>query len=186
MANMHAQQSETIYWTALAPEHWGLHLVGSAAGLLYVGSPGQSYAELTRWAAAKHPGASLVRDDLAMLPYARELTEYLQGRRSGFTVPSDLRGTPFQRAVWEALGRIPYGRTVTYSDIAREVGRPAAVRAVGSAIGANPVMIVVPCHRVIGKNGALTGFRGGLDMKTRLLELERPEQDRNRTARAGG
>ncbi len=120
-----------------------------------------------------------------MAPYARELTDYLEGRRSSFTVPHDLKGTAFQRAVWEALGRIPYGQTVTYSDIAQEVGRPAAVRAVGAAIGANPVMIVVPCHRVIGKNGALTGFRGGLGMKTRLLELERSEQEGNHAAPVG-
>jgi len=185
MTNHHTQQSEKIYWTVLAPEHWGLHLAGSAKGLLYVGSPGQSDTELAQWAAVKCPGSPLVRDDRAMAPYARELTEYLEGRRGSFTVPHDLRGTAFQRAVWEALDRIPYGHTVTYSDIAREVGKPAAVRAVGAAIGANPVMIVVPCHRVIGKNGALTGFRGGLDMKTRLLELERTEQDRKPASRLG-
>lgn len=182
MAAIPTQQTEIIHWTALAPEHWGLHLVGSAKGLLYVGSPGQSAEELARWAAAKYPEAVLVRDDTAMAAYACELTEYLEGRRSSFTLPYDLRGTAFQRAVWEALGRIPYGSTATYSDIAREVGKPAAARAVGAAIGANPAMIVVPCHRVIGKNGALTGYRGGLEMKTRLLELERPEPVRAQVA----
>lgn len=178
--------TETIYWTAIAPEDGGLHLAGSANGLLFVGSPGQSVEELSRWAAAKCPGHALVRDDRAMASYARELTEYLQGKRRGFSVPRELRGTDFQRAVWAALERIPYGHTVTYSDIAREIGRPTAMRAVGAAIGANPVMIVVPCHRVIGKNGALTGFRGGLALKTRLLQLERTEPDHSRDARVGG
>jgi methylated-DNA-[protein]-cysteine S-methyltransferase len=91
---------------------------------------------------------------------------------SGFGVPVDLVGTPFQRAVWTALRRIEPGRTTTYGDVARACGHAAAVRAVGVAIGRNPVSIIVPCHRVVGASGALTGYAGGLDRKRRLLELE--------------
>ena len=105
-------------------------------------------------------------------PYADEVMEYLQGKRKEFAMPKDDRGTPFQKEVWRALEAIPYGHTATYSEIAHAIRKPAAVRAVGAAIGANPLLIVTPCHRVIGKNGTLTGYRGGLAMKSSLLELE--------------
>jgi O-6-methylguanine DNA methyltransferase len=100
------------------------------------------------------------------------LRAYLEGRLTGFTVSVDLRGTPFQTRVWRALGEIPYGRTRSYAEVAAAIGRPRAVRAVGAANGANPVPIVVPCHRVIGAGGGLTGYGGGLAMKRWLLVLE--------------
>ncbi len=102
-----------------------------------------------------------------------QLDEYFAGRRERFDLELDLKGTDFQRAVWRELERIGYGRTVTYGDIAKRVGRPTAVRAVGAAIGRNPISIIVPCHRVIGSNGQLTGFAGGLESKTRLLAIEK-------------
>ena len=103
---------------------------------------------------------------------AAELREYLAGQRRSFSVPLDLRGSSFQRQVWEALLRIPFGETRSYAGIAREVGRPMAARAVGGAVGNNPIAIIVPCHRVVGANGALTGYAGGLDRKRALLSLE--------------
>lgn len=103
----------------------------------------------------------------------RQLGEYFEGARTAFTVPLDASGTPFQRDVWDALRRIPFGQTRSYAEIAKAIGRPSAVRAVGAANGRNPISIVVPCHRVIGSSGALTGFAGGLDVKARLLDLER-------------
>jgi methylated-DNA-[protein]-cysteine S-methyltransferase len=103
----------------------------------------------------------------------RQLLEYFAGKRSGFDLPLDFNGTPFQKKVWAALCDIPFGETRSYADIAREVGSPKAVRAVGSANGKNPLSIVAPCHRVIGKNGKLTGFAGGLEVKEFLLGLER-------------
>jgi len=104
---------------------------------------------------------------------AQQLNEYFQGQRHTFELPlQPAWGTPFQRAVWQALQRIPYGQTSTYGDIARDIGNPKAVRAVGAAIGQNPHSIVVPCHRVLGANGSLTGFAGGLDRKTFLLAHE--------------
>ncbi len=108
-----------------------------------------------------------------LLAAAQQLHEYFSGQRQSFDLPlQPAWGTPFQHAVWQALQRIPYGRTSTYGDIARDIGNPNAVRAVGAAIGQNPHTIVVPCHRVVGANGSLTGFAGGLDRKTFLLTHE--------------
>ncbi len=102
----------------------------------------------------------------------REIGDYFEGRRRDFTVPIVTPGTEFQEAVWSALGRIPYGQTVSYRDLAEEVGRPGAVRAVGTTNGLNALAIIVPCHRVIGADGKLVGYGGGLWRKKRLLELE--------------
>jgi methylated-DNA-[protein]-cysteine S-methyltransferase len=108
-----------------------------------------------------------------LIAAAQQLHDYFSGQRQSFDLPlQPAWGTAFQRAVWQALQRIPYGRTSTYGDIARDIGNPNAVRAVGAAIGQNPHTIVVPCHRVVGANGSLTGFAGGLDRKTFLLAHE--------------
>ncbi len=121
-----------------------------------------------------------VRFDLAgeapqhpvLMETERQLREYFAGRRSTFSLTLATEGTEFQRRVWTALRTIPFGETRSYSEIARQIGRPRAVRAVGAANGRNPVSIVTPCHRVIGATGSLTGFAGGLAAKARLLELE--------------
>ena len=103
---------------------------------------------------------------------AAELEEYFAGGRKAFSVPLSPEGTPFQQSVWQALREIPYGQTRSYGQIAAAVGRPRAARAVGMANHDNPLLIFTPCHRVVGKNGALTGFACGLEVKRRLLELE--------------
>lgn len=108
-----------------------------------------------------------------LLETAGQLRAYFAGELREFRLPLDLQGSPFQLSVWRALCTIPYGQTRSYSDIARAIGSPKAVRAVGAANGANPVPIVVPCHRVIGAGGSLVGYGGGLPLKKRLLELER-------------
>lgn len=102
----------------------------------------------------------------------RELGEYFAGKRSRFTLPLEPRGTAFQRAVWGALMAIPFGERRSYAELAAAIGRPRAVRAVGAANGKNPLSIVVPCHRVVGSDGSLTGYAGGLAAKERLLALE--------------
>jgi methylated-DNA-[protein]-cysteine S-methyltransferase len=107
-----------------------------------------------------------------LLEAERQLQEYFAGRRTAFALTLDVVGTPFQRTVWNALLTIPFGETRSYGEIAKQIGNPAAVRAVGAANGRNPVSIVAPCHRVIGSTGNLTGFAGGLDTKARLLALE--------------
>ena len=116
------------------------------------------------------PQARSLADDLQ-----RALDEYFARRCTTFAFALAPAGTPFQRSVWEALCEIPYGETVSYGTIARRVGRPAAVRAVGAANGSNPIAILIPCHRVIGADGTLTGYGGGLDRKQKLLALEAPE-----------
>ncbi|MFK4341418.1 MULTISPECIES: methylated-DNA--[protein]-cysteine S-methyltransferase [unclassified Paenibacillus] len=170
---MLTQTPKTIYWSLLTHEDWNLYIAATPDGLCYVGSPDKPLEELALWAGSRFPGSPLVEDDEVLQPYATELMEYFQGKRTSFTVPFDFRGTAFQMAVWNALCGIPYGETQSYSDIAHAIQKPASVRAVGAAIGANPILVTVPCHRVIGKNGALTGYRGGLDMKVKLLQLER-------------
>ena len=102
----------------------------------------------------------------------RQLNEYFAGVRRQFQLKLDVSGTAFQRAVWDALSTIPFGETRSYAQVAEQIGNPTAVRAVGAANGRNPVSIVVPCHRVIGSSGALTGFAGGLDVKAQLLAFE--------------
>ncbi len=104
---------------------------------------------------------------------ARELVEYFEGKRKDFAVAYDLKGTAFQKSVWRELRRIPYGQTASYTEIAGRVGRPGAVRALAQANGANPLYLLVPCHRVIASDGALSGYGGGVWRKRRLLELER-------------
>ena len=101
-----------------------------------------------------------------------QLKEYFEGKRQGFSIPLDMRGTAFQQSVWEALLEIPFGETRSYGQLAKQLGKPTAMRAVGAANGRNPLSIVVPCHRVIGSSGQLTGFAGGLEAKEHLLKIE--------------
>lgn len=105
----------------------------------------------------------------------KQLEEYFSGKRQAFTLPLNPKGTPFQRRVWEALQQIPYGQTASYQDIAIQIGKKNACRAVGMANHHNPIAIIIPCHRIIGKNGALTGYNGGLSIKKHLLNLEKDQ-----------
>ena len=133
------------------------------AAVLWEKDPPQS----TRW-------SSLVsnKNHPVLLAAERELQEYFAGMRTTFSVALDATGTEFQKKVWHALSEIPYGETRSYQDIARRVGNAKSVRAVGGANGKNPISIIVPCHRVIGTSGHLTGFGGGLEIKSQLLALE--------------
>lgn len=122
-----------------------------------------------------HAKGELTRGRLAPIldDTRRQLDEYFERRRTAFDLPLAPTGTPFQLACWRTLQEIPYGRTWTYAEVACHIGRPDAVRAVGAANGANPIAIIVPCHRVIGSSGSLTGYGGGLDRKSWLLDHER-------------
>lgn len=154
-----------------------LHVAATERGVCGVWFLGQRHApaQLTgpsAWAEApQHPLLCQARD---------QLLDYLNGESTGFDLPLDLsQGTPFQRAVWQALRDIPRGRCLGYGALASQLGRPQAARAVGAAVGRNPVSVIVPCHRVLGADGSLTGYAGGLERKTALLRLEgfaRPEQ----------
>ena len=112
------------------------------------------------------------QDSEALAPYLAEFDAYFAGRLQRFTLPLAANGTAFQQTVWQALCDIPYGETRSYGEIARVIGKPSASRAVGAANGRNPLSIIVPCHRVIGQNGSLTGYAGGLPIKQQLLALE--------------
>ena len=145
-----------------------LRLVGDEQGLDRVDLPN---------AAAREPDASWqkARQTLptSLRTTKRQLAEYFDGTRRDFDLPLSADGTAFQRRVWNELCRIPYGETISYGELARRVGKPTASRAVGAANGRNPLAIVVPCHRVIGADGTLTGYGGGLPVKKALLALER-------------
>lgn len=134
---------------------------------------GQNVRELERSLATRYPEAAINHSDEELASWRLELQEHLDGRRPELRWPLDLQGTAFQKRVWQELVRIPYGSTRTYAEVARAVGQPTAVRAVGRACGANPVAIAVPCHRVLRSDGSLGGYSGGLGYKEKLLALER-------------
>jgi len=115
---------------------------------------------------------SAVETSTSTWPVVKQLSEYFSGKRTVFELDLSPRGTPFQLAVWNALLEIPYGDTISYAELARRIGKPSAVRAVGAANGANPIPVIIPCHRVIGSNGTLTGYGGGIERKQWLLALE--------------
>jgi methylated-DNA-[protein]-cysteine S-methyltransferase len=156
---------DTMLFTTVESPVGELLMVGDGAALhgLYMQEAPKPAAVQPKWRAS--PAAF---DDVR-----RQLAEYFAGARTVFDVSLALEGTPFQRAVWSALGEIPYGQTISYGELARRIGRPSAVRAVGLANGRNPVGVIVPCHRVVGADGALTGYGGGIERKRFLLELER-------------
>jgi methylated-DNA-[protein]-cysteine S-methyltransferase len=147
----------------------------SPLGELLIHSDGQFVTGLymPQHTRSREVHASWQRADAPFATVRRQLAEYFAGQRHTFDVPLKLVGTPFQRRVWQELVHIPFGSTITYAELAKRIGQPTASRGVGHANGRNPISILVPCHRVIGSNGKLTGYAGGLVNKQRLLELER-------------
>jgi methylated-DNA-[protein]-cysteine S-methyltransferase len=141
-------------------------------GQLGLASTDRGLAALLLPGQAAPPTWDALPDDGRNAAAAAQLAEYARGDRLAFDLPLDPRGTPFQLAVWREVAAVPHGRTATYRDVAGRIGHPAAVRAVGAANGANPLPIVVPCHRVVGADGRLHGYAGGLALKQTLLELE--------------
>lgn len=157
-----------------APRHRWLP---TPLGDYVIAAEGESLTGVWREAQAHFPGASRLGDpvpgpDALLDAAAAQLREYLEGERVAFDLPTAARGTDFQQAVWRHLTTIPRGSTTTYGAIARALGAPRAAQAVGAAVGANPLSIVVPCHRVLASNGALTGYAGGVETKLALLRLE--------------
>ncbi|WP_407371582.1 methylated-DNA--[protein]-cysteine S-methyltransferase [Carnobacterium sp.] len=150
-----------------------LSLAATENGLCFVGSLNGLLSELKIEIARLFPKASLIEDEIRLEMYHYQFLEYFAGSRTIFTFPIDVDGTLFQQRVWGALKGIPYGETKSYGEIAIQIGQPGSYRAVGTAIGRNPLLIVVPCHRVIHKNGKLSGYRGTLEMKAKLLMLEK-------------
>lgn len=155
-----------LHRTTLASPVGALTLVADDAALVAILWPDDRPGRVPLGATAENP------DHPVLAAAATQLRDYFAGTRTTFDLPLSPRGTAFQRDVWRALDAIPYGETRSYADIARAIGRPTATRAVGAANGRNPISIVTPCHRVIGRSGALTGFAGGLAAKQHLLAHE--------------
>ncbi len=147
-------------------------------GTFHVEFSGRGLKSLRFWRATLRRGRGADGRSRRSATLQRQLQKYAAGRAVRWTVPVDLSaGTPFQQAVWRALRRIPYGETRSYAWVARQIGRPRAVRAVGAACGANPIPVIIPCHRVVASDGSLGGFSGGLFWKKRLLALERRKKN---------
>ncbi len=158
---------------ATTPDRWGKIKTRFATFAAWVDADGRltRFSFDSRQAAEVDPSA--IRDDDAIADVRRQVEEYCAGERQSFDLERAAAGTAFQHAVWEALAAIPFGETRSYGEIASEIGRPGAARAVGMANANNPIALIVPCHRVIGADGSLTGFGGGLDLKEGLLAHER-------------
>jgi methylated-DNA-[protein]-cysteine S-methyltransferase len=150
------------------------HIDSPVGRLLLAGPSGEvSVIEFERGSRARRIQPDWREDKSVFGGAITQLEEYFTGTRRAFSLRLNPSGTPFQLRVWRALVEIPYGETTSYGELARRIGQPTASRAVGLANGSNPISIVIPCHRVIGSNGSLTGYGGGLPIKERLLELER-------------
>lgn len=161
-----------VYWDKIVISDSTLFIAATDRGICFIGPGCETIDALQHAVTRQYPHAKIVKDTAKLQPYTEALHAYFTCEKWAFNLPVDTKGTGFQETVWNALQKIPYGETRTYTEIAEKLGKPSAVRAVASAIGANPVLIVVPCHRVIGKNGKLSGYRGGIPMKKKLLAIE--------------
>jgi methylated-DNA-[protein]-cysteine S-methyltransferase len=166
--------AEPHYYTTTESPIGELLLIGDGQALrgLHMQAGSRPIAPDPVWERSDEPFADVIA----------QLNDYFAGARTDFDLPLELAGTDFQRRVWNALREIPYGDTVSYGELARRIGRPSAARAVGMANNRNPVAVIVPCHRVIGSGGSLTGYGGGLDRKRLLLDLESGQRDERATA----
>ena len=157
---------KTVYYDFLLTSLGKMLLASDGDALMGAWFEGQRYEP------SRGPSWERRRNLPILLHAGAELNEYFAGARTEFTLPLAPHGTPFQRDVWRAIAAIPYGETAAYRDLASRIGRPASIRAAGAATGRNPLSIVVPCHRVVGSAGSLTGYAGGIERKSRLLALE--------------
>lgn len=164
---------DTAYWSEYRHQEMTFGLISTDRGLSEVLLPHQNQREsMPEVYLRGHPYAVMIYSETALSSLLRELDRYFHGAVPEWPGSLDLTGTAFQLAVWNRVKEIPYGKTVTYGEIAEDIGHPRAARAVGKAVGDNPIPLVIPCHRVVGSNGTLTGFAGGLHLKEYLLRLE--------------
>jgi len=164
---------ESIAWAAMRTRIGTIRAAATSRGVCKIALGKETAEDFLGWL-ERHIGPAPRKPERSGIVALAldQIAEYLNGQRRDFDLPLDLRGTEFQRRMWAAVAGIPYGETRTYAEIALAIGKPKAVRAVGAANGANPLPLVVPCHRVIGSDGSLTGYGGGLDVKRKLLEME--------------
>ena len=163
---------ETVHLAEFESPIGPLRILSTAHGVAYLELPHANGRGLAGWLSRHAPDAKILEAFAPNRAAIAQVGEYLGAKRTGFALPLDLRGTPFQQKVWQELLRIPYGETRSYHEVARAIGEPLGARAVGGASGANPVALIVPCHRVVAARG-LGGYAGGLALKRRLLALER-------------
>ena len=163
---------EIVHTTHVDSPIGSLRLATTSAGLAYLELPNASGRGMRGWLHRCLPEARCIEGFAPNRRAAAQVLEYLDGKRTYFDLELDPRGTEFQLRVWNALREIPYGETRSYAEVAAQVGAPRAVRAVGTANGANPLSLVIPCHRVIASGGKLGGYGGGLELKARLLAME--------------
>lgn len=163
---------ETLFTSRFETSLGTLRIVSSEKGLVYVELPQANGRGFAGWKKTHAPKARVIERRTQHDDTIDQLIAFAAGERREFEIDLDLRATPFQKSVYKSVAKIGYGETLTYSDIADAVGNPKAVRAVGAANGANPIPLVIPCHRVIARGGALQGYAGGLDLKARLLAME--------------
>ncbi len=163
---------ETLFASRFETPVGSLRIVSSENGLVYVELPHANGRGFAGWQRTHAADAEVIERRTTHDSTIDQLLEYASGERRIFEVDLDMRATEFQKAVYREVAKIGYGETVSYSDIAIAIDKPKAVRAVGAANGANPIPLVIPCHRVIARGGALQGYAGGLDMKARLLAME--------------
>jgi methylated-DNA-[protein]-cysteine S-methyltransferase len=163
-----------LYYEEMESVIGPLTIIATENGIcrLDFGTMEDSLPALQAWMAKHFIKGELIHSPLHLAEAAKQLSDYLAGSKQNFNLSFDLFGTVFQKKVWEELNRIPYGMTCSYKEVAQAIGAPKAVRAVGSANNQNPVPVFIPCHRVIGSNGALVGYGGGLDKKEILLSIE--------------
>ncbi len=171
----------THFPTPLGP----MTVASTPRGVVAASLPGDGRDHVRNWLARRLPRATVVQGTGRNAKVVATVRSFLAGKRTDLDVPLDLRGTPFQKKVWTALRRVPFGATISYADLARRAGHPGAARACGSANGSNPVPLFVPCHRTIAADGSLGGFGGGLPLKRRLLELESRAAGREGGRRGG-
>lgn len=160
--------TQQIYYSYMESPLGNLLLAGHTGVLLCLGFPDRSVA--------RQPESGWLRRNALFAPVKQQIDEYLEGKRTQFDLSIEPQGSDFQRAVWQAMLDIPYGETRSYGELAKVIGRPSASRAVGAAAGRNPIPLIVPCHRVIGSDGGLVGFGGGIPTKKYLLALEQSSQ----------
>lgn len=164
---------ETIYYTGIESPIGNLLIASSVHGLVRIVLPNKGIPDRISRLREDFPDAELVEDKAKNETAVQQLQEYFEGSRTTFSLPMDLRGTKFQKTVWQAVARVTYGQTRSYGEIAKEIDNPNASRAVGSANKTNPIPIVIPCHRIIGSDGSMTGYGGGIPLKEKLLRLEK-------------
>lgn len=165
----------TVYWDAVETPRGDCVIMATEKGICWAGTPGTAAESGKAWVTRMMKDVTFVQDgSFPIIKHAAtQMNKYFSGEEVEFEGPFDLYGTAFQKAVWSEMLRIPYGKTKTYGEVAGLIGFPKTSRAVGGACNANPVAVLVPCHRIVGSNGKLTGYGGGLPTKEWLLKLER-------------